>query len=66
MPKTWDDMSQTEKIEELRRDVLKIYSAFNGLVSDVRGTSSKLNEVAKAVEVLEGRLPKARPKKTKK
>jgi hypothetical protein len=70
MPKKWDELSQPEKIEELRRDMLRIYDAFNALASDVgrtwsftRETSAKLSAVAKAVEALEDRLPTARPKK---
>jgi hypothetical protein len=69
MPKTWEQLSQSEKIEDLRRDMLRIYSAVNALATDVgrtwsftRETSAKLSEVAKAVGALEGRLPTARSK----
>ena len=70
MAKKWDDLSQSEKIEDLRRDMLRIYEAVNALASDVgrtwsftRETSAKLSEVAKAVEALEEKLPKAANRK---
>jgi hypothetical protein len=67
-PKTWDRLTDPEKIEDLRRDMLKIYDVFNSLAADVQRTwnavqqtNAKLTEVSKAMAGLEARLPKATP-----
>jgi archaellum component FlaC len=60
-------MNEADKIEDLRRDVHRLFVAFNGVAKDIERIwshlnriDSKLNEVAKAVEVLEDVLPKAK------
>jgi archaellum component FlaC len=67
----WDNGTTDEKLELLRDDVRRLFDVVNALSSDtqhlldlVRQTESKLTEVAKAVEVLEGRSAKAKKKKS--
>jgi hypothetical protein len=65
-PKTWQELNESEKIEDLRTDVQRLFDIINALVGDVRRAwdlaqqnQAKLNEVARAVAALEGLLPKA-------
>ena len=65
-PKTWQELTPAEKIEDLRRDVQKLFDVVNALSDDLRRTwnhsqknEAKLSEVSKGVATLEGRLPKA-------
>ena len=70
MAKKSDNSVQPEKIEELRRDIQRIYDILNKLAPDVaqiqsltKATNQQLKEVAKAVEDLEDQLPGAPPKR---
>ena len=45
MPKTWDQFTQPEKIEDLRKDVTRIFDILNALVADVRANHIRLNEL---------------------
>lgn len=60
MAKAWQDLTLEEKVEDLRRDMLKIYDAVNSLAGDVqrvwslsRETEKKLSEALKAIEKLQ-------------
>jgi hypothetical protein len=53
MPKNWNEMSVAAKCDALRLDVQRAFDALNVLAAEARATSSKLNEVAAAVEKLE-------------
>jgi uncharacterized protein YoxC len=62
MAKTWDKMTDSEKIEDLRKDVKTIFGhlneirdAQNDLASRLNGAVSLLSEVADAVKKLEKR-----------
>ena len=44
MPKTWDQLTQPEKIEDLRKDVTRIFDVLNALIADVRANHIRLNE----------------------
>ena len=68
MPKTWEQLTEPEKIEDLRRDVVRLFDILTHLRNDVarvwgaaQENQTKLFEVAKAVEELENRLPEANP-----
>jgi hypothetical protein len=59
MPKTWVELTESEKIEDLRKDVEKIFGVLNALIADVRnnharinGLDTKLSEVSGAVSRL--------------
>jgi polyhydroxyalkanoate synthesis regulator phasin len=67
MPKTWEQMTQAEKIEDLRRDVVTLFDAYNdmnrrlmagGLVVGQRleQVQKTLNEVGEKLAALEDRL----------
>jgi hypothetical protein len=65
MPKSWQDLTEVEKIEDLRRDIVRIFDVLNALVADVRNNHAKLNEftpkvnlVSEEVSRLTGQLPK--------
>jgi hypothetical protein len=51
--KNWNEMSYSEKCDALRADVQRAFDALNVLIAEMRATTSKLNEVATAVERLE-------------
>ncbi len=53
MAKTWEQMSQSEKIEDLRRDIKSLMQAFSTLGADHNRQSNLLSEVAAAVKKLE-------------
>jgi len=64
--KAWQDLTQTEKIEDLRSDVQRLFSAVNALGDDVRRAwmlarqnEESLSAVSKEVAGLKDRLPKA-------
>jgi hypothetical protein len=68
--KTWNEFTPTEKIEDIRRDVARLFEKLNWLTSDLQQVwklanddHSKLSKVAKAVEDLEAQRPKVGPKK---
>ena len=63
MPKTWEQMTQAEKIEELRRDFVTLLNAYNDLTRRLEASAGHLgqavttaNEAAGAVAVLQARL----------
>lgn len=69
MAKNWKELTQAEKIEDLRQDVERIFGLLTDMVNGQRslaakhrGTVTKLNEVAKAVEALEKAQPRKPPK----
>ena len=49
MPKTWDQLTQEEKIEDLRRDMLRLYEAVNSLSDGVQRTFSLARESERKV-----------------
>jgi hypothetical protein len=52
MPKTWEQMTQPEKIEDLRRDVKAIFEVLNELASGQRALGQRLDSAASlALEV---------------
>lgn len=60
MAKVWDEMSDSEKIEDLRRDVVAIMGHINSWTAQIQQIgadhnrlSNLVSEVAKAVEKLE-------------
>jgi hypothetical protein len=64
MATDWDDMSHHEKLETLRRDMIRIVTALNALTSDVdrtwtsmRETSSEMRKVTKDVATLRALWP---------
>jgi hypothetical protein len=44
MPKPWNEMSDTEKLEVVRNDMNKAYEVLNSLIADVRGLNIRLTE----------------------
>ena len=54
--KTWEQMTQAEKIEDLRRDVKRLFTAANTIetkLSDLQsGTSGDLKKLAERVDQL--------------
>jgi hypothetical protein len=63
MAKTWEQMTQAEKIEDLRRDVLMLIDALNGtrrssaiLANHIDDAKNKANAASKAVAELQARL----------
>ncbi len=46
MGKKWEEMTQEEKIDDLRRDVKTIFSHLNMVKNDVQLLAGKLNEHA--------------------
>lgn len=62
MAKMWDQLTSEEKIEDLRRDMLRIYGVVNSLAGDVqrtwslsRETEQKLSEALRAIEKLQSK-----------
>lgn len=62
---TWEELSVAEKVEDLRRDVKRIFDLLNGLSTRIDNlamsggaTKTKVDEVGRAVQALEKRLPK--------
>jgi len=45
MSKTWVNLSESEKIEDLRKDVEKIFNVLNALISDVRSSNLRINHL---------------------
>ena len=74
MAKTWEQMTQSEKIEDLRSDIKRIMESINGLSEQQRrlgefhhdlmtkhsATSNLASEVAGEVRVLEEKIAKLR------
>ena len=45
MSKTWDQMTDAERIKDLRRDVLTLYQALNAAEQDNRKLAERLMKV---------------------
>jgi len=63
MPKKWEQLTQSEKIEDLRRDVLMLIDALNGtrrsseaLANHIDDAKNKANAALAAVAALQARL----------
>jgi phage host-nuclease inhibitor protein Gam len=59
MAKTWDEMTSTEKIENLRRDVVRLFDAYNDLDRHLKAGSAYLGQIAtiaSEIESLKARL----------
>lgn len=56
MPKLWKDLSQPEKVEDLRRDVVMLINAVNKNANDLRALSSHVGEVGSKVLKVEEEL----------
>ncbi len=52
MKKTWEKMTETEKTEDLRKDVVRIFSALREIASDVGDVRTMVSEVAKKLDSL--------------
>lgn len=68
--KLWKDLSEPQKIEDLRQDVARLFDKLNWLTSDVQKIwglvnedHSKLSEVSKVVERIESQRSTVRPRK---
>jgi hypothetical protein len=64
MANDWDEMTNDEKLEILRRQMERILAALNALTSDVdqtwdtvRGTTSELNRISKDIGTLKSLWP---------
>lgn len=63
MAKTWEQMTQAEKIEDLRRDVVRLFDAYNDLSRRLTAGSAHIGQLStiaseayRAVEELKARL----------
>ena len=52
MKKTWEKMTEAEKTEDLRKDVVRIFSALREIASDVGDLRTMVSEVAKKLNSL--------------
>ena len=52
MKKTCEKMTETEKTEDLRKDVVRIFSALREIASDVGDVRTMVSEVAKKLDFL--------------
>ncbi len=52
MKKTWEKMTEAEKTEDLRKDVVRIFSALREIASDVGDLRTMVSEVAKKLDSL--------------
>ena len=52
MKKTWEKMTEAEKVEDLRKDVVRIFSALREIASDVGDLRTMVSEVAKKLDSL--------------
>ncbi len=50
--KTWEKMTEAEKVEDLRKDVVRIFSALREIASDVGDLRTMVSEVAKKLDSL--------------
>jgi hypothetical protein len=50
--KTWEELTQSEKIEDLRKDIVRVFSALTSIASDVEALRGKVSEVAKNLDSL--------------
>jgi hypothetical protein len=63
MPKSWEDLTADDKIEELRKDILKTMGAVNSLVSFRESATGELGNIRSELQKLEGRLVALEKKK---
>jgi hypothetical protein len=54
-PKTWDELTQSEKIEDLRRDVVRIFNALRQISADLELINRRVSEVADSLGSLRTR-----------
>jgi hypothetical protein len=47
MPKPWEEMSDTEKLEIVRADMNKAYVVLNSLIADIRDLNLKFVELSR-------------------
>ena len=52
MKKAWEKMTEAEKVEDLRKDVVRIFSALREIASDVGDLRTMVSEVAKKLDSL--------------
>ena len=52
MKKAWEKMTEAEKVEDLRKDVVRIFSALREIASDVGDLRTMVSEVAKNLDSL--------------
>ena len=50
--KTWEKMTEAEKVEDLRKDVVRIFSALREIASNVGDLRTMVSEVAKKLNSL--------------
>ena len=53
MPKTLEQLTQSEKIEDLRRDVQRLFAAINSAKNDINVVSGFSGEIGDLVKKLE-------------
>jgi hypothetical protein len=59
--KTWKHLTQADKIEDLRGDVVDIFGALKKISSDVDDLRARVSEVAKNLDSLSTRTKEADP-----
>ena len=52
MKKAWEKMTEAEKVEDLRKHVVRIFSALREIASDVGDLRTMVSEVAKKLDSL--------------
>ena len=52
MKKAWEKMTEAKKVEDLRKDVVRIFSALREIASDVDDLRTMVSEVAKKLDSL--------------
>jgi uncharacterized protein YhaN len=62
MTKTWERLSEAEKIEELRRDVLNIMNTVNRRARHAAALEGGISEIAGRAHALESRVAKLEQK----
>jgi predicted nucleic acid-binding Zn-ribbon protein len=62
MAKTWEQLTQPEKVEDLRQDVKRIFDALRSLSSDLDRLQNRLSEVSEKRHSPESNTKGARPK----
>lgn len=67
MPKSWNELTDPEKIEDLRRDVVRLFDVLNASIADVRNNHIRLNAIEpkankalREISRLADRLPAAK------
>jgi predicted RNase H-like nuclease (RuvC/YqgF family) len=64
--KTWDNLSEAEKIEELRRDVLNIINTVNRLDRHATALENGISEISGRAQALESQVSKLEHKAAEK